>query len=157
MGLIFCLETSVGKYHSTLRKFPKERTYRNRSDRRTCPSATVRHRSLWTGLCSNTGLRSESPTVGCIVCCVDKYRVFECQSSWRVGYQCLSRDSVVGVYRRFGVRVLVGARNCCVFSKLSSPVLDHSALSLVGTGVKRPGLQVEHSPPSSPEVKNKWR
>jgi hypothetical protein len=127
-----CLETSVRKYHSTLRKIPKERRSRNWSvQRRVCPSATLRHKSLWTGLCSNTGLRSKSPAVGCIVCCVGKYRVSECQSSWYVGYHCLSWGSLVEVCRRFGFRVLVGARDFCLFKTIQP---SSGPLSLVFSG-----------------------
>jgi hypothetical protein len=79
-----------------------------------------------------------------------------------------SRDSVVVIAtsyglddRGVGVRVPLGSKNF-LFSRLSRPALRSTqppiqwvpgALSL---GVKRPGLEVDHSPPTSAEVKKMW-
>ena len=69
-------------------------------------------------------------------------------------------DGVVGVCRRFGVRVLVGARDFSFLQTIHSssvftqPCIQRAAVFF--PKVKRPGLKV-NSPPSSPEVKNKWR
>jgi hypothetical protein len=78
-----------------------------------------------------------------------------------------SRDNVVGIAtsyglddRRVGVRVPVGSR---IFSVPDRPAAlrfteppnqwVQGALSL---GVKRPGRGVDHSPPTSAEVKKMW-
>jgi hypothetical protein len=75
-----------------------------------------------------------------------------------------SRDSVVGIAtsyglddRGVGVRIPVG-RRIFLFSKLSRPALSSTQLPIqwvpgtLSPGVKRPGLEVDHSPPTSAEV-----
>ena len=67
----------------------------------------------------------------------------------------------MGVSRRFGIRVLVGARDFCLFKTIqpfSGPTVPGIQWAPVFfLGVKRPGFKVDHPPPSGPEVKNKWR
>jgi hypothetical protein len=77
-----------------------------------------------------------------------------------------SRDSSVGIAtdwglddRAVGVRVPVGSR---IFSTSSGPVLGPTQLPIqwvpwaLSPGVKRPGLEADHSPPTSPELKKTW-
>jgi hypothetical protein len=79
-----------------------------------------------------------------------------------------SRDSSIGIALGYGlddlgsrVRLPAGAGN--FFTTASTTALEPTqppiqwvpeALSL---GVKRPGREADHSPPSSAEVKNVWR
>jgi hypothetical protein len=84
----------------------------------------------------------------------------------RKGIPHRSRDSVVGIAtsyvlddRGVGGRVPVGSR---IFSKSSRPALRSTQppiQCLSGTlspGVKRPGREVDHSPPTSAEVNKMW-
>jgi hypothetical protein len=69
-----------------------------------------------------------------------------------------SRDSVVGIAtsyglddRGVGVRVPVGSR---IFSSPNCPI--QWVPGALSSGVKRPGREVDHSPPTSAEVKKMW-
>jgi hypothetical protein len=77
-----------------------------------------------------------------------------------------SQDSVVGIATGYGlddrgviVRVPVGSR---IFSTLSRPALEPTqpsiqwVLGALSLGVKRPGHEADHSPPTSAEVKKMW-
>jgi hypothetical protein len=78
-----------------------------------------------------------------------------------------SRDSAVGIAtgyglddRGFGVRVPVGST---IFSSArhpdrlwGPPSLLYNGYRGLSPGVKRPGLQADHSPPASAEVKKMW-
>jgi hypothetical protein len=74
-----------------------------------------------------------------------------------------SRDSVVGIAtsyglddREVGVRVPTGVKNF-LFSKSSRPALRSTQPPLQWVpGIKRPGSEVDHSPPTSAEVKKMW-
>jgi hypothetical protein len=61
--------------------------------------------------------------------------------------------------RGVGVRVMVGSR---IFSSPDRPVLRFTQLRIqwvpgaLSPGVKRPGREVDHSPPTSVEVKKMW-
>jgi hypothetical protein len=81
-------------------------------------------------------------------------------------YSQLIRDSVVGIAtgyglddRGVGVRVPVGSR---IFSTSSRPALGPAHLPIqllpgfLSPRVKRPGLEADHSPPTSVEVKKMW-
>jgi hypothetical protein len=70
-----------------------------------------------------------------------------------------NRDSVVGIAtgytledREVGVRVSVGYR---IFSTSSRTVLGPTQPP-ISPGVKRPGLEADHSSPTSAEVKKIW-
>jgi len=70
-------------------------------------------------------------------------------------------DSVVGTVTgvragRYGVPVPTGVRN---LSKTYRPALGSTRRPEYrgsSSGVRRPGREVDHSPPSSTEVKNEW-
>jgi hypothetical protein len=76
------------------------------------------------------------------------------------------RDSVVGIAtgyglgdREVGVRVPVGSR---IFSKSSRPALRSTQPHIqwvpgaLSAGLKRPGREADHSPPTSAEVMKMW-
>jgi hypothetical protein len=79
-----------------------------------------------------------------------------------------SLDSVVGIATSYGVddqgvgvRVTVGSR-IFLFSKSSIPALRPTqppiqwVPGVLSLGVKRPGREADHSPPTSAEVKKMW-
>jgi hypothetical protein len=86
---------------------------------------------------------------------------------------CESWDNTVGIAtsywlddRRVGVRVLVGSRifsSVCRSDRLWDPLnlLSNGYRGLFPRGVKRPGREADHSPPTSAEVKKtckpSWR
>jgi hypothetical protein len=87
--------------------------------------------------------------------------------SWNANYfdKLRSRDSAVGIATGYGLadrgvgfRVSVGSR---IFSTSSRPVFGPTqppiqwALGAVSLGVKRPGREADHSPPTSAEVMKK--
>jgi hypothetical protein len=96
---------------------------------------------------------------------------------WReVGEDCTvrsfitwSRDSSVGIALGYGlddrgsrVRFPAGAGKFSLHHRVQNDSGAHSASYPMGTtssslGVKRPGREADHSPPSSAEVKNAWR
>jgi len=70
----------------------------------------------------------------------------------------------IDAYRRIrvcGVRIPLGARDFSLLQKRpewlwGSPSLQFNGYRRFFPGVKRPGRKVNHSPPSSVEVKNMW-
>jgi hypothetical protein len=79
-----------------------------------------------------------------------------------------SRDSSVGIALGYGlddqgsrVRYPAGAGNFSLHHRVQNGSGAHPASYTMGTrdsfpGVKRPGREADHSPPSSAEVKNAW-
>jgi hypothetical protein len=61
----------------------------------------------------------------------------------------------------YEVRISVGASDCSHLQNDQTypgacPVSHSVGVGAVSRGVKRPGREVEHTPPSSADVKNKW-
>jgi hypothetical protein len=62
---------------------------------------------------------------------------------------------------RSWVRIPAGERYCSLLQTVHAGFVAHPASCSVGAevffpGVKRPGQEVDHSPPSSAKVKNEW-
>jgi hypothetical protein len=97
------------------------------------------------------------------------YRVYQMRQDIRsLVWAMVSRDSVVSIAtiyglddRRVGVRVLAGSR---IFSSQNRPgrlwgppnLLFNGYGGALSSGVKRPGREIDHSPPTSAEVKKMW-
>jgi hypothetical protein len=59
-------------------------------------------------------------------------------------------------YRVSRVRFPVGDQNFSLFHRVQTGSGAQAASFTIGTGLKQPGREVDHSPPSS-KVKNTWR
>jgi hypothetical protein len=87
---------------------------------------------------------------------------------WWGSIMCRSRDSVVGIATSYGLDAprdrssSPGRVKNFLFSKSSRPALRSTQLPIqwvpwdISSRVKRPGREVDHSPPTSAEVKKMW-
>jgi hypothetical protein len=132
--------------------------------------------------CESFSLRPTNLTHSVSVTCLRWIGRCECVFEFHLGHRylgwvcaysvlmlsCRSRDSVVGIATSYGldvwevgVRVPVGSR-MFLFSRSSRPALRSTQPPLqwvpgdLSPEVKRPGREVDHSPPNSAEVKKMW-
>jgi hypothetical protein len=87
---------------------------------------------------------------------------YACRNS-RPRAQFKSRDSTVSIVTRLwasrhGFRTPATAIHFCILQSIQTCCGDHPVSCSMGSspGVKRPGPEIHHAPPSSTDVKNKW-